>query len=260
MATDETAVEGTGETVGEARWAATRELERRFPGLDKEAIDFQTLSEGERGLMGVGREPARVLARLLTLPSAAAASAARASRPAEAREERRPRPTGKQRSASPTLPTASGPTADRVTELLQSICGGIGLTTTVHVGQGDAGLVATVEGDDLGLLIGKHGHTIDAVQYLVNAIVLRGEENATPIVVDAQDYRRRREAVLRDTAERATQEAISTGRPVSLEPMSSAERKIVHLVLQDHPQVVTESGGREPNRCVVVRLRDDAEA
>lgn len=258
MATDETSVEGAGETVGEARWAATRELERRFPGLDKEAIDFQTLSEGERGLMGVGREPARVLARLLTLPSPDAAAAARASRPAEARDERRARPAAKQRSASPTLPTASGPTADRVTELLQSICGGIGLTTTVHVGQGDGGLVATVEGDDLGLLIGKHGHTIDAVQYLVNAIVLRGEENATPIVVDAQDYRRRREAVLRDTAERATQEAISTGRPVSLEPMSSAERKIVHLVLQDHPQVVTESGGREPNRCVVVRLRDDA--
>ena len=56
MATDETAVEGTGETVGEARWAATRELERRYPGLDKEAIDFQTLSEGERGLMGVWRD------------------------------------------------------------------------------------------------------------------------------------------------------------------------------------------------------------
>jgi O-acetyl-ADP-ribose deacetylase (regulator of RNase III) len=63
--------------------------------------------------------------------------------------------------------------------------------------------------------------------------------------------------VLRDTAERATQEALATGRPVSLEPMSSAERKIVHLVLQDHPSVVTESGGREPNRCVVVRPRDD---
>ena len=61
MADDPTAVEGTGETVGEARWAATRELERRYPGLDKETIEFQVLSEGERGLMGVGREPARVL-------------------------------------------------------------------------------------------------------------------------------------------------------------------------------------------------------
>ena len=259
MATDETSVEGTGETVGEARWAATRELERRFPGLDKEAIDFQTLSEGERGLMGVGREPARVLAQLLTVPSAEAREAARSSRPAAPREDRRPsRSAAKPRAAAPTLPRAEGPTAERVEDLLQSICGGIGLETTVHVGQGESGLVATVEGDDLGLLIGKHGHTIDAVQYLVNAIVLRGEENATPIVVDAQDYRRRREAVLRDTAERATQDAIATGKPISLEPMSSAERKIVHLVLQDHPQVVTESGGREPNRCVVVRLRDDA--
>ena len=258
MATDETAVEGTGETVGEARWAATRELERRYPGLDKEAIDFQTLSEGERGLMGVGREPARVLARLLTLPSPAADEAARAARPAPPREERRPRSHPKQRPAASLLPTAEGPTADRVAELLNAICGGIGLETTVHVGQGEHGLVATVEGDDLGLLIGKHGHTIDAVQYLVNATVLRGEENAAPIVVDAQDYRRRREAVLRDTAERAVQEMLATGQPVSLEPMSSAERQVVHLVLQDHPQVETESGGREPNRCVVIRPRTDA--
>lgn len=259
MATDETACEGTGETVGEARWAATRELERRYPGLDKEAIDFQTLSEGERGLMGVGREPARVLARLLTLPSTEAAEAARSAQPAPTRDARRSKPTAKHaRGTSPTLPRAEGALAERVDEVLQAICDGIGLTTTVHVGQGPAGLVATVEGDDLGLLIGKHGHTIDAVQYLINAIVLRGEENAEPIVVDAQDYRRRREAVLRDTAERATQDAIATGGPISLEPMSSAERKIIHLVLQDHPQVMTESGGREPNRCVVVRPRDDA--
>ncbi|MGI9116029.1 MAG: RNA-binding cell elongation regulator Jag/EloR [Gaiellales bacterium] len=258
MATDETSCEGTGETVGEARWAATRELERRFPGLDKEAIDFQTLSEGERGLMGVGREPARVLARLLVLPSPEASEAARAARPAPAREERRPRPSARPRTAAPVLPDAEGPLADRVGEVVGAICDGIGLGATVHVGQGADGLVATVEGDDLGLLIGKHGHTIDAVQYLVNAIVLRGEENAAPIVVDAQDYRRRREAVLRDTAERAAQEALATGQPVSLEPMSSAERKIVHLVLQDHAGVVTESGGREPNRCVVVRPGDDA--
>jgi spoIIIJ-associated protein len=153
---------------------------------------------------------------------------------------------------------ADGTLAAFAQRVLNAICGGIGLETTVHVGQGEHGLVATVEGDDLGLLIGKHGHTIDAVQYLVNATVLRGEENAAPIVVDAQDYRRRREAVLRDTAERAVQELLATGQPVSLEPMSSAERKVVHLVLQDHPQVETESGGREPNRCVVIRPRTDA--
>ncbi len=241
--------EATGETVGEARWAAIRELERRYPGLDKDAIDVQVLSEGERGLMGVGREPARVLARLTVVPAQAAA-------PAPPREERRSR--GRQRTPSPALPPASGPLAERAEEVLTAICGGNGLDATVAVGQGPEGLVAIVEGDELGLLIGKHGHTIDAVQYLVNAIVLRGSEDATPIVVDAQDYRRRREAVLRDTAERAAQEAMATGGPVSLEPMSSAERKIVHTVLQEHASVVTESGGREPQRCVVVRPRTDA--
>lgn len=249
MSDDQASIETSGETVGEARWAAIRELERRFPGLDKDAIDVQVLSEGERGLMGVGREPARVLARLTVIP---AEGSAPASRPPRDRGKPRSAPA---RSAAPALPAASGPLAERVDEVLTAICGGIGLDATVHVGEGPDGLVATVEGDELGLLIGKHGHTIDAVQYLVNAIVLRGEENATPIVVDAQDYRRRREAVLRDTAERAAKEATDTGAPVELEPMSSAERKIVHMVLQDHPDVVTESGGREPQRCVVVRPR-----
>ena len=94
---------------------------------------------------------------------------------------------------------------------MTAICEGIGLEASVSVGQGPNGLVANVEGDDLGLLIGKHGHTIDAVQYLVNAMVLRGQEDATPVVVDAQDYRRRRESVLRETAERAAQEALAIG-------------------------------------------------
>ena len=241
MADDPTAVEGAGETVGEARWAATRELERRYPGLDKETIEFQVLSEGERGLMGVGREPARVLAQLTVVPATDPAAPVRAVE----REERRP---PRQRSSAPALPAATGPLAERVEEVMTAICEGIGLEASVSVGQGPNGLVANVEGD----LIGKHGHTIDAVQYLVNAMVLRGQEDATPVVVDAQDYRRRRESVLRETAERAAQEALATGQPVSLEPMSSAERKIVHLVLQERSDVTTESGGREPQRCVVV--------
>jgi predicted RNA-binding protein Jag len=247
---DDAVVEGTGETVGEARWVAVRELERRFPGLDKDAIDVEVLSEGERGLMGVGREPARVLARLTLLPEPGAAPAAV---PDERRDAgaRRPRRT----SSAPALPAATGPMAEQVRAIVEAICGGIGLDATVHVGEGPDGLVATVDGDDLGLLIGKHGHTIDAVQYLVNAMVLRGTEGAATITVDAQDYRRRREAVLRDTAERAARDAVATGGPIDLEPMSSAERKIIHLVLQDHPEVETGSAGREPQRHVIVQPR-----
>lgn len=239
MNDDGRSVEGAGETVGEARWAATRELERRFPGLDRDDIDFQVLSEGERGLMGVGREPARVLARVLRVPEGAAPASAPAS------------------PAPPAPPAvrieAEGPEAERAAEVLEAICTGVGVSASIAVEQGDSGLVATLEGEDLGLVIGKHGHTIDAIQYLVNAIVLRGTEGATPIVVDAQGYRERRDAVLRDTAERAAREALDEGRAVTLEPMSSAERKAIHLYLQDRGDVITESSGREPRRCVVVR-------
>lgn len=241
MSDDPRSVEGTGETVGEARWAATRELERRFPGLDRDDIDYQVLSEGERGLMGVGREPARILARALRVPEGGATP---------------PRPPAS--TAAPSAPAsirveADEPEAQRAAEVLEAICVGVGVPASIAVERDERGLVATLEGEDLGLVIGKHGHTIDAIQYLVNAIVLRGTEGATPIIVDAQGYRERRDAVLRDTAERAAREALEEDRAVTLEPMSSAERKAIHLHLQDREDVVTESSGREPRRCVVVR-------
>ena len=94
----QTSAEGIGETVGEARWAATRELERRYPGLDREAIEFQVLSEGERGLMGVGREPARVLGRLTEVPVPSGAT-----RVPDRRAKPRPR------SMPPSFPLATGP-------------------------------------------------------------------------------------------------------------------------------------------------------
>ena len=234
--------EGVGETVGEAKWAAVRDLERRFPGLDKSRVAFQVISEGERGLMGVGREPARVIASLTgplpaerTGPPAAAPRSrdrdrdrGRNQRP----ERRRPRP-GPRREAS-LGPEDDSPTAEVARETVLAICAGLGLDAGVHVRKAPDGVVATVQGDELGLLIGKHGHTIDAVEYLVNALVHRRLEDAEHVTVDAQDYRRRREAVLHDAAERAAQTAAASGAPVTMEPMSSAERKVVHLHLKDH--------------------------
>ena len=89
---DVTTVEGTGETVGEAKWSALRELERRFPGLDRQAVAFQVLSEGERGLMGIGREPARVVATLAAMPTPEQREAVSASGP-------------RSTSARPTMPS-----------------------------------------------------------------------------------------------------------------------------------------------------------
>ena len=109
-------------------------------------------------------------------------------------------------------------------------------------------------GPDLGLVIGKRGQTIDAIQYLATAIVYRGEEERKSILVDAAGYRDRRRVTLEQQAERAASEALAAGEPVALDPMSAVERKIVHLHLQEREDVETASEGNEPNRFVVVSL------
>jgi spoIIIJ-associated protein len=220
--------EATGETVGEAKWAALRELERRFPGLDKAAVEFAVLSEGERGLLGVGFVPARVVARLPKAPMRAVASPAE---PAEAE---------------------GSPAEARVRELLLLVRQALALDATVAVREEGDGLLATFEGHDLGLVIGKHGQTIDALQYLANAVATRAAGERIEVVLDAAGYRERRRATLEALADRTAERVVTTGSPVALDPMTSSERKIVHLRLRDRTDVVTSSDGTEPNRHVVV--------
>jgi spoIIIJ-associated protein len=219
--------EGHGETVGEAKWAALRELERLQPGLEKASVRFDVLSEGERGLLGVGYEPARVLATV-----------------------------AKQDGAAPAAPHAddpAGPVAERAREILERIVEGIGARCRIDLHEEDDVLVATCTGGNLGLLIGKHGQTIDAVQYLVNAGVSRAfPDDRKQVVVDASGYRARREATLAAIAQRSAERALQLGSRVELEPMTAVERKVVHLALRDHPEVETTSEGTEPNRFVVV--------
>ena len=222
--------EGTGETVGEAKWAALRELERRFPGLEKASVRFAVVSEGERGLLGVGYAPARVIASL---------DEAVAPGPPDGDD------------APPRYPAGSRPA--RVEEMLERVCAGLGVRASITVVEGDEAIVARLEGPDLGLLIGKHGQTIDAIQYLANAIVWHEEEERREIVVDAAGYRDRRLVALERAAERAARDAIASGRGVALEPMTSVERKAVHLYLRERTDVETTSEGIEPHRHVIVR-------
>lgn len=230
---DELRVEVEGETVGEAKWLALRELERRLPGLDRTAVEFQVISEGERGLLGVGMQPARIVA-------VAPAGLQQAERPARA--------AAAERGPAPVESEAAG----LVRRLLELTEDAIGTSFHIAVEEDDATITATCSGPDLGLLIGKHGQTIDALQYLTNAVLHRhavGKE----AVIDAAGYRERRHEALAALAQRAAAEALATGRPVELEPMTSVERKVVHLHLKDDDRVETGSDGSEPNRFVVVR-------
>jgi len=121
-------------------------------------------------------------------------------------------------------------------------------------------VTATVAGTDLGVLIGRHGQMIDALQYLANAIAHRavGDERRR-IVIDAAGYRARRSATLEGLARRGAEQASATGRPVALEPMSAVERRLVHEALKDDPEVETASEGAEPHRYVVVVPRRSAD-
>ena len=227
------AVEMTGETVGEAKWAALRELERLHPGLDKDAVRFQVVTEGERGLLGVGYEPARVIASL-------------AEGAAPGREPPAPGPR-------------DGESADatHLRELVERIAYELGVRCTVEIEETEEEIRAVCEGDELGMLIGRHGQTIDAIQYLANAIVFRGRyEERKPLVVDAAGYRGRRQATLDALALRLAEQAAATGQRVELEPMTAVERKIVHERLKDDPEVDTASEGTEPNRFVVIYPRN----
>ena len=216
---DEVSVEATGETVGEAKWAAVRELERLAPGVDRAEVRFQVVTEGERGLLGVGYTPARVVA---TAPA-----------------PERPAP-----------PAGESEEARLVRELLERAVAAIGVPASISLSDRDE-VVATLAADDVSVLIGRHGQTLDALQYLANALAARaGLEKR--VVVDAAGYRSRRATALEAMARRSAEQASATGRPVALEPMTAVERKIVHEALKDDPEVETGSEGTEPNRYVVV--------
>jgi spoIIIJ-associated protein len=219
-------VEATGETVGEAKWAALRELEQQHPGLDKSAVRFQVVTEGERGLLGVGFTPAQVIATVTTDVAAV---------------------------SQPAPPSDETELAAEARELVTRIADGIGVVGRIEVVETEDTITVSCVGPDLGMLIGRHGQTIDAVQYLANAVMWRRHpEDRKEVVVDAAGYRERRRVSLEALAVRSAERALTDGEPVELEPMTAVERKVVHLRLKEFEGVETTSDGTEPNRYVVV--------
>ena len=116
-------------------------------------------------------------------------------------------------------------------------------------------VVIDITGDDLGLLIGRHGDTLSAMQYLVNAIVGRRVHRWCKVVIDVEHYRLRREDTLRALANRQAARVRQSRQEITLDPMPAAERRVVHMTLQNSPWVATHSVGEEPNRCVVISPR-----
>lgn len=145
-----------------------------------------------------------------------------------------------------------GAAGSRVQELLERIVQAIGVDATVRIREDEEEIQADVDGDDLGLLIGRHGQMIDAVQHIAYRVACRGASIRKRVVVDAAGYRERRAVALRAAADQAAEAAIHDRRPVRLEAMSALERKVVHEHLKTRHDVETYSEGEEPDRRLVV--------
>ena len=198
-----------------------------------------------------------------------------ALKPLRERKPRPPRPAreeGEKRDFAPMVPAETfAPTeppvihpedtpAGRAQKFLMDVTDRMGVKVDVYVDDSKAdNLSIHMIGDTLGILIGRRGETLDALQYLTSLQVNKGREGYIRVTLDTENYRAKREDSLRRLAQRMANRAVKTGRRVVLEPMNPYERRVLHTALQNHPAVTTHSEGEEPNRRVVIMLKNQPE-
>lgn len=229
-------VEASGKTVDEAVDKALAEM-----GVERDAVDVEVLNEGRGGVLGVGASEARVRVRLLGDTDEAPDGEAPADGEGELIED----------------------DAEFAAQMLDKLLEMMGVRADVSIrdpetpgdGLGMAQAVLDVEGEDLGLLIGRRGETLTSLQYLLNLMVARQVTNRAFFTVDVEGYRQRRERALTTLARRTADTVKRTRRPVLLEPMPPNERRMIHLALSEDPLVETSSVGEGDDRKVSVSLR-----
>ena len=155
-----------------------------------------------------------------------------------------------------TVMCEAGTPEAKAQEFLLGLTSRMGVNVSVNARQDEEGNVRVdMFGDTLGILIGRRGETLDALQYLTSLYVNRGQEGYTRVTLDTENYRAKREEALRRLANRMANRAVKTGRKVVMEPMNPYERRILHSALQQNDAVTTHSEGEEPNRHVVITLK-----
>lgn len=189
-------------------------------GAERDQCEVEVLDEGNKGFFGLlGSKPARVRVAMKAPPAASA--------------------------------------AERGRLFLEGLLGHMGVVGAIETRVDDDGAVhMNVTGSGLGTIIGRRGQTLDAIQYLVSVVANQESPEWVRIVVDAEGYRERRAQTLTELAQRTAEKAKARGRRMRLEPMTAAERRLIHLALRDDPDVETRSEGEEPFRRVVIVPRN----
>lgn len=268
-------IEVTGKTEEEAVRKALTQL-----GLERDDVSLEILERAKSGFLGIGGSPARIRVTYGTdEPEEKKAEPTKKveKKPEPKAEVKKPevRPEPKkQESKKPetkpvekapeqktvTVGTCDDDNARRIREFLEGLLQHMNSPAQVNVALEEKGRYqVTLEGEKLGQLIGRRGETLDALQYLTSLQVNKGREGYIRVTLDTENYRAKREDSLRRLAQRMANRAVKTGRKVVLEPMNPYERRVLHTALQNHPAVTTHSEGEEPNRRVVIMLKNQPE-
>jgi len=262
---ERTTLEKIAPTVEEAVAEGLTEL-----GLTDAAVDVEVLDNGSRGLFGVGSRQARVRLTVKTLPSGPEAGAEKPETTQAKASSRSdvvvPVPARDKDGSVEVSEDAFSVLDDNllfisrqtVAELLEKMK--VPAHIEVRYGEldeeGQRPILVDVQGDDLGVLIGRRAEILNALQYIVNLIVSKQVEHWVQVNIDVQGYRARHERQLRQIAQRMADQTMKAGRRQVLEPMSASDRRIIHLELRDHPSVTTQSVGEEPTRKVTIVLKE----
>lgn len=276
-------VETKGKSVDEAIFNGLNEL-----GLGIDEVDIEILEEGGRGFLGLGRSAkVRLTERTAPPPEPEPEEPERVEehaprqehrerrdgprrergrkRPGPRQENRRQREPAADKTPEPeeavpevrVLETVDIPAAQRAVDFLTGLFEAMKVRAKVDVLEGTQpdSLKLRITGEDTSVLIGRRGDTLDTLQYLTGLVVNKNSDDYIRIMLDAEDYRHKREQTLERLAVRLASNVVRTGRPARLEPMNPYERRIMHAALQSNPQVETHSEGVDPNRRVVIRKK-----
>ena len=262
-----TTLEVIAPTVEEAIAQGLAEL-----GLTADAVSVEVLDAGNKGLFGLGKPQVRV--RLTVNPAPASGvmdvqpEPVTRSQPEPKRVETKPEPAPVVKSSPPpVIEVETQPEHDALLDRTESVVSkmlhllDLQAQVSAHYGpterDGRRNIQVDIRGSDLSVLIGRRSETLSAFQYIASLIVGKEEQQFVQLTVDVEGYRDRREKQLVQMAMRMADQVTKSGRRQTLEPMPSAERRIIHIALRDHPAVKTESTGEEPYRKVMILPKEE---
>ena len=237
------------DALEEKKPAKRQPAEKKPAAEKKQPAEKKPAAEKKQSIEKAAEAPAELPAEKAEKPEK------KEKKPARKPAERKPKQTEEKKPLTPAEQADRETAAGVAQDFLQELTKLMGVEVSVHVNTDEEGNVrVNMEGDSQGILIGRRGETLDALQYLTSLKVNKGRGEYTRVTLDTEGYRARREEALVRLANRMANRAVKTGRRVSIEPMNPYERRILHSALQGNPDVTTHSEGEEPNRHVVITV------